>query len=145
MVARNRCRIPGCRLYGRGFNSFAFLKTIEPCYTDRMPYKDPDKQRTAAKLWARRNRANTNYHRSEHRRKLRVMVDLYKTCHPCVDCGEADPIVLEFDHVRGEKVANVGTMVGVGRAVQAVLDEIAKCDVRCANCHRRKTRMAAKS
>jgi hypothetical protein len=59
--------------------------------------------------------------------------------HPCVDCGEADPIVLEFDHVRGVKAADVSNLVK-GVASRARLEtEIAKCDVRCANCHRRRT------
>ena len=57
--------------------------------------------------------------------------------HPCVDCGETDPIVLEFDHLRDKKFG-----IGNGlrdRAWQSVLDEMAKCDVVCANCHRRRT------
>ena len=57
--------------------------------------------------------------------------------HPCVDCGESDPVVLEFDHLRDKKFS-----VAKGfrdRGWQSVLDEMAKCDVVCANCHRRRT------
>ena len=57
--------------------------------------------------------------------------------HPCVDCGETDPIVLEFDHL-GDKSFCIGTGFR-DRNWQSVLDEIAKCDVVCANCHRRRT------
>jgi hypothetical protein len=56
---------------------------------------------------------------------------------PCVDCGESDPIVLEFDHVADKEFA-----VSAGlreRNWGAVLREIAKCEVVCANCHRRRT------
>jgi len=56
--------------------------------------------------------------------------------NPCVDCGEADIDVLEFDHVRGEKLAEVSTLLGRSRRLRL---EVAKCDVRCGNCHRRKT------
>ncbi len=57
--------------------------------------------------------------------------------HPCVDCGEADIAVLEFDHVRGEKERNISSMLETSpRRVRAEVD---KCDVRCGNCHRRKT------
>jgi hypothetical protein len=57
--------------------------------------------------------------------------------HPCVDCGESDPVVLEFDHLRDKKF---GIAQGLrDRDWQSVLDEIAKCDVVCANCHRRRT------
>lgn len=57
--------------------------------------------------------------------------------HPCVDCGEADPIVLEFDHLRDKKFSISEGLQG--RRWQDVLDEIAKCEVVCANCHRRRT------
>jgi hypothetical protein len=55
----------------------------------------------------------------------------------CVDCGESDPLVLEFDHLAGKEF---GIAQGLrDRTWQAVLDEIAKCEVVCANCHRRRT------
>jgi len=63
---------------------------------------------------------------------------VYLLCHPCVDCGEPDPVVLEFDHVRGVKAFTIGQDAGhVGRDL--LIEEIKKCDVRCANCHRRRT------
>jgi hypothetical protein len=55
---------------------------------------------------------------------------------PCVDCGERDPIVLEFDH-RGDKENDVSILLGLSWKLVAL--EIAKCDVRCANRHRRVT------
>jgi len=61
----------------------------------------------------------------------------YLQTHPCVDCGENDPVVLEFDHVRGDKRATISKLKTVGK--NAVAAEIKKCVVRCANCHRRKT------
>ncbi len=57
--------------------------------------------------------------------------------HPCVDCEESDPIVLEFDHL-GDKSFDVCRGV-IDRAWEDVLAEIEKCDVVCANCHRRRT------
>jgi hypothetical protein len=56
----------------------------------------------------------------------------------CVDCGETDAVVLELDHVNGKKHRNVGDMMS-GYGWKRILAEISKCEIRCANCHRRKT------
>ena len=64
----------------------------------------------------------------------------YLLTHPCVDCDEDDPDVLEFDHVRGIKRTEVTKLASCGAAWSTVEAEIAKCEVRCANCHRRRTR-----
>jgi hypothetical protein len=61
--------------------------------------------------------------------------------HPCIDCGENDVVVLDFDHVRGTKLGAVSRMIVGGTSVQRLQAEIAKCVGRCANCHRRKTAM----
>jgi len=61
----------------------------------------------------------------------------YLRRHPCVDCGETDIVVLDFDHVRGTKRNKVTALVTA--SLNAVKTEIKKCEVRCANCHRRKT------
>lgn len=63
----------------------------------------------------------------------------YFRIHPCVDCGESDPVVLEFDHVRGEKSFTIAVAITHGYSWTTLLKEIEKCEVRCANCHRRKT------
>jgi hypothetical protein len=60
-------------------------------------------------------------------------------CHPCVDCGEPDIQVLDFDHVRGIKLSSIARMLSQRRPVASILDEMEKCEVRCANCHRRAT------
>jgi transposase-like protein len=57
---------------------------------------------------------------------------------PCADCGERDPVVLEFDHI-GEKVASVSRLVSDGASKRAIDTEIGRCEVVCANCHRRRT------
>ena len=53
----------------------------------------------------------------------------------CADCGyNAHPAALEFDHVREEKLFNIGEQIG-NRSRKTLWEEIAKCDVVCANCH----------
>jgi hypothetical protein len=56
----------------------------------------------------------------------------------CVDCGEIDVLFLQFDH-RGRKTTDVSRLVGNGCPPSRLADELAKCDIRCANCHRRRT------
>lgn len=56
----------------------------------------------------------------------------------CVDCGEKNPIVLEFDHRdRSTKKENISRLVQ--HSVKRILKEIEITEVRCGNCHRRKT------
>lgn len=53
----------------------------------------------------------------------------------CVDCGTTDIRVLEFDHVRGVKFKGVASLVRDGYPAATIVREIAKCEVRCRNCH----------
>lgn len=76
--------------------------------------------------------------RNQRRRaENRAFIVDYLRSHPCVDCGEPDIVVLEFDHLR-DKVRNVSSLVHNGE-LRRIVEEIAKCEVVCANCHRRRT------
>ena len=75
---------------------------------------------------------------TEKRIEAHSYVRNYLLRHPCVDCGESDTIVLEFDH-RGDKLKEVANLIRGRYPLLQVKEEIEKCDVRCANCHRRKT------
>jgi hypothetical protein len=68
--------------------------------------------------------------------RTKYLIDYFQA-NPCTDCGERDPVVLESDHIR-DKSFNIGANLRY-RNWQALLDEIAKCEVVCANCHRRRT------
>ena len=62
----------------------------------------------------------------------------YLSSHPCVDCGETNPVVLEYDHRRDKKF-NIGTAISSSNlSWEKIKLEIEKCDVRCANCHRKR-------
>jgi len=70
-----------------------------------------------------------------------------KTKTPCIDCGINYPYyVMDFDHVRGRKHANVMELVST-LSKKKIDEEIAKCEIVCSNCHRIRThvrRMAKK-
>lgn len=61
----------------------------------------------------------------------------YLSSHSCVDCGESDPIVLEFDHKKN-KISDVSFLARVA-SLDKIKEEVEKCEIRCANCHRRRT------
>ena len=92
-------------------------------------------------------RRNTDYYIAKARMRnpidrqaLHLRVLEYLASHPCVDCGETDPTVLDFDHVDPEcKRIEVGRMIARGHSWAAIESEIIKCVVRCANDHRRRT------
>lgn len=90
------------------------------------------KHKTEHQIRAKRRRYN-------HRDSLVSRLLGYFRTHYCVDCGETDPLVLEFDHVRGQKKFAIQDMVNRGYRWDTIMQEISKCEVRCANCHRRKT------
>jgi hypothetical protein len=69
-------------------------------------------------------------------RNMSYLIEYCKT-HPCVGCGEDDFIVLHFDHVRGDKNTEIARMCT--GSLKKIKEELKKCDVRCGNCHMRKT------
>ena len=70
------------------------------------------------------------------RKRNRKYIHEVKSQSHCVDCGEKNPIVLDFDHVRGDKTGAVADMVNQSYCIESLRKEIEKCEVRCSNCHR---------
>lgn len=71
-------------------------------------------------------------------RKMKAIV-LYLQTHPCVDCGETDPLVLDFHHRDPSTKLFTVRDKGLHTSVQRLEAEIRKCEVLCANCHRKRT------
>lgn len=113
-------------------------------YIDAMPWADPEDRREYHRQYYQRNSATYKARAKKFTDRVRLEVKQavyeYLLAHPCVDCGEKDPIVLEFDHRDADqKRFDVGAAMRRGCSLKTVFEEIAKCDVRCANCHRRRT------
>ncbi len=71
------------------------------------------------------------------KRQKRELADMY--LHGgCVDCGEKDVRVLDFDHVRGTKEFSISKGLRDRVSNVRLVQEIKKCEVRCANCHRKR-------
>lgn len=109
-----------------------------------MPWKSASTRRSKRKEWWAASQSARSSYRSKWKAALKAKTQKYimgyLASHPCVDCGEDDPIVLEFDHRdRSTKSRNVSELIQWGSSRKKLDAEIAKCDVVCANCHRRRT------
>lgn len=63
----------------------------------------------------------------------------------CVDCGNDNPVVLEFDHIESNKYMEISLMMRNLHADSSIIEEIEKCEIVCANCHRIRTATRAGS
>jgi hypothetical protein len=99
--------------------------------------------RTYAREHYRRNKekyaTGTWERKRSSRGDLGREIDEYLREHACVDCGESDPLVLEFDHRDGVDKVETIAFLRVRGTREGLLAEIGKCDVRCSNCHQRRT------
>lgn len=106
-----------------------------------MPSNKPEYQ---AEYIRKHYQKNKDYYKSKAKeRKLRelprrkAIISRYKLWKGCVDCGyKAHAEALDFDHVRGEKKFNISEKLSSVGKWKDIKDEIRKCEVRCANCHR---------
>lgn len=69
------------------------------------------------------------------KRNKDFIIDYLKK-NPCAHCGESDIVVLEFDHL-SNKEYGIATLAN--SSLEKIKTEISKCQVLCANCHKRKT------
>ena len=91
-----------------------------------------------------KNSAIYNARRLESNRRYRVrnrtLVIEHLRSHPCVDCGESDPMILEFDHIDPmRKEHAISDLTRCGYSLEKLKLEMSRCEVRCIHCHRRRT------
>lgn len=87
--------------------------------------------------WHYRNSEWNKRRTLRRRERLRAWVAEQRRRRGCSKCGVSNPGCLDFHHRDGvAKTMDVGTMVTYGYGKKALREEIEKCDVLCANCHR---------
>ena len=70
---------------------------------------------------------------SKIRGQMYDFISNYFLNHPCIDCAEKDILVLEFDHRdRASKESNISSIIRYAKPMYKLIEEISKCDVRCA-------------
>jgi hypothetical protein len=104
-----------------------------------MPFKDPEKKKLFKQKYYQENKESyrTSTIKSRHKRH-QWLYELKKNLK-CSKCPENHPACLDFHHRDpADKSANISQMVrGKGCSQESILEEIAKCDVLCSNCHRK--------
>jgi len=107
-----------------------------------MAYRDPLKRHVSNRRYYEANKEAIKKKKIAREKKLmsslKAWLLKYLKEHPCIDCGETNPIVLEFDHVK-DKEFSIGDAIRRRISLVRVIAEVEKCSVRCANCHRVKT------
>src|SRR5258707_13618303 len=107
-------------------------KRHRKCYV-----KNAARVRAKQQAWRVANRTVESARQRAGRLKRRQIV-LAKKNKPCIDCGQSFHFAaMDFDHVRGKKLFNLGTTACQSLAV--LYKEIDKREVVCANCHRVRT------
>jgi hypothetical protein len=90
----------------------------------------------------------TVYQRFKNRWKIiinessEILLQLYKESEPCTDCGKYYPhYMMEFDHIleRGPKLFCICACQVFFCGAKTTQKEVEKCDLVCANCHRKRT------
>lgn len=109
-----------------------------------MPFKDINKKREAQRKHYAANsekiKKTTYEWKVEYRNRNRQFIRDIKAVTPCTDCGVIYPhYVMQFDHVLGNKRANVADLAHSSVSLEVLQTEIDKCELVCANCHAERT------
>lgn len=108
-----------------------------------MAYKNKIDQKLCAQKHYQLNKkkmvAKAAINNEAAKKRNKEYVKNYLLSHPCIDCNEHDIIVLEFDHISDNKELSVSNAIHRPCSLKNLINEINKCVVRCANCHRRVT------
>ena len=108
-----------------------------------MPYKDPEKQKAAQARYFQENKESLRIAQNKKRNQFRKYIHEIKALSPCKDCGMFYPhYIMDFDHLPGfEKLYNIGSDFSKIGSLKILKEEIEKCELVCANCHRHRSFM----
>lgn len=143
-----------CQKEPRAGKTQAYCKACLSDYMKAWRKKNPEKMKAANRRSYEKHREqrleDASIYRMKHsgeirqaaalsRAAKRQLIDKLKAS-PCVDCGGSfPPVAMDFDHVRGTKKFNIAKIGGSQMSTEVLLEEVAKCELVCANCHRVRT------
>lgn len=117
------------------------LRRRAVCKDCRAKYQVENRERM--KEYRRKYNKRTKTKRSQDQATRRqIAKDYINTVKdiPCTDCGQKwPPVAMDFDHVRGNKVKSIANFVSGAYKLDLIKEEIDKCEIVCACCHRIRT------
>lgn len=103
-----------------------------------MSYKNKEDQNKNSAKWYQNNKERRYEAKKKRLSKNKKWFAEYKSKLKCKNCPENHPSCIDFHHREGEeKEKNISKLVHGGYSIKRILEEINKCDVLCANCHRK--------
>jgi hypothetical protein len=107
---------------------------------NQMPYKERDRHLAHSKeynkVWYQQHRQEVMERSKIKKGEIKAWYKEYKKQLQCIVCGEDHPACLQFHHRnKEEKSFTIGDLARRPTSKKRLLDEIAKCDVLCVNCH----------
>lgn len=100
--------------------------------------KNRERLRIYGNKWYIANRQKQKDFVSNRKKRLRSWFEEYKKTLKCSRCPEDHPACLDFHHLdSNEKLDCVSNIEGRGWGLKKLMEEINKCVVLCANCHRK--------
>lgn len=125
------------RSEGKTYNE---ISTILKCSLSTVSYHCGKGQKKKNIIRSIKNSVQRNKHVKNKRKEVKDYITRYKQFVGCKLCGIKDHRVLDFDHLdRKTKLYNVSCIMNWSYSIAFAKEEIRKCQILCANCHRIKT------
>jgi DNA-binding transcriptional regulator GbsR (MarR family) len=103
-----------------------------------MPYNDPNKNKLSKKKYFEEHKDEYRARCQARRENARKHVADIKSKSSCQNCGENHPACLDFHHNDSkQKEHNISRLISHAASIKKIDAEIAKCQILCANCHRK--------
>jgi hypothetical protein len=112
-----------------------------------MPYKDKEKRKQYRKEYYERTKEESQKYYFENKEKYRErnrasrgrndeFINQYKLENGCSKCGyNKHHSAIDFHHIE-EKSENISRMAKDSYSIKKISEEMSKCILLCANCHR---------
>jgi len=103
-----------------------------------MPFKNLENRKEFRRKWYAKNKGSEKAHVKRRKNEIKKWFEDYKRNLKCSNCAESHPAIIDFHHEgHRKKEREISFMVANGYSVDKIKDELKKCRILCANCHRK--------